>query len=176
MNLEEIGITKEDLIDKIAEKIMQLEYSSDESEYGYDNTIGKMARIAVEKKVTEHVNKSVLTAIDDTLNKALSELLEQTVTPVDIFGDKAGEPTSIKAALATRAKDFWMQKVDKEGKASNGGWNTTSRYEHLMKEHLKSELDAVIKANLSDIVAGFKGAVREDCIKSLDNNISRFFR
>jgi len=177
MNLEALGITKEDLIDKLAEKILRLEYPNQEDGCDYKNTIGDMVRTAVEKKVHTHVSESVLLSIDEVLRDKLSEVLEQEVTPVNIFGDKVGKPTTIKAALAEKAKDFWLQKVDKAGKPTDSTWGDAKpRYEFLIKENLRDSLDEVVKANVDDILKGFKSALREDCIKSLDSRISRYFK
>ena len=170
MKIEDLGFSKEDIIDKLAEKMISADYGED-----YEDRVSTQVQKRIESKLTESVNKAFLSAVDDKLNAILDEIIAAEVTPVSIWGEPQGEKTTIRDQLVKRAKDFWMQKVDKNGKACDSYYGVP-RHEHIVNEAVKKEFEAVVKSNIDGIVAGLKDALRTDMIKSVDENMKRVFK
>lgn len=165
--LDQLGITKEDILDKVSEKIL-----SDFSERG--ESVYEIAMQRMDGEIRERLSKGLNARIDDVLNQGVAKLLEQKVTPRNIFGDKEGEETTIRAALADRAKTFWLTKVDINGKESN--WGGKERWQYVMDDTVKRELDAIIKQNIDAVIDGFKRSVIATSVKAVEDNIKKHFK
>ena len=171
MKIEELGFTKEDIIDKLAEKIISVDYASDD----YESKISTQVQKKIDGKLTEAVNKAFLNAIDEKLNAILDTIISGEVRPVNIWGEPVGEKTTIRDQLTKRAKDFWLQKVDKNGKACDSYYGVP-RHEHLMQETVKKEFESVVKANIDGVISGLKEALRVDLMKVVDDQMKRAFK
>ncbi len=165
MNIEDLGITKEDLIEKATQKIAEEALSE-------DNPQDILSRIVYDK-VKEITEQSLKDRIDKTLNDAMEQILGDEVIPRDIFGDKTGEPTTIRAALAERARVFWDTKVDNKGNIETYGGKPRS--EHLMKSLLDGAFNKAIQENMDVVVAEFKVAMKKDLSSSINKHIDKIF-
>jgi hypothetical protein len=157
-------ITREEVLNLAAQKLVDA--------YGGDPDISEKAEEIIRRKVSELLSEvSIRTRIDECLTKELERLLGTEIVPVDIWGNREGKPTTIRAQLTERAKKFWEVPIDRDGRESTYGG--TPRSEVLMKQLLKAEFENAVKTNAEVIVAEFKKAILADATKMVTENIDK---
>lgn len=161
--MKDLNITKEDVLELAATKVADTYFDQSEIE----SSVHKI----VEQRVAEYIGKGLQARIDKFLDEEMSKLLAQEITPVDIWGEKAGKPTTIRAQLAERARVFWDVCVDKDGKESS--WGGEPRHAHLMKRIAKEEFEKAVKSNADVIVGQFKEALKADAAKLVAEHIDK---
>jgi hypothetical protein len=124
--------------------------------------------------VGKALEKDLNRAVEKTLNTIMEKALDTEVSPVNVWGEREGEPTTIRAALHNRAKAFWQEKVDAKGeKTSYGG---RPRYEHVLSIITANEFDSAVKQNIVNVAGAIKDAVRADFYKAVDAKLNDFFK
>lgn len=164
INLDALGITKEEILNRAAEKAAADILGEDLYDY---------AENMLKKRINETVEKVLEDRIEKTLSEVMGRILEEEVTPRNIWGEKQGEPTTIKAALSERAREFWQVRVGNDGKPSQYGGQP--RHEWLVQQTVKTEFEAAIKANINEVVDGFKQAMRKDAGQWISKYIGDVF-
>lgn len=159
-------ITREEVLELAAKKLV------DACEYSDSTSIEERAEEMIRRKVGELFSEtSIKSKIDQCLTAELEKLLGQEIIPVDIWGQREGSPTTIRAALAERARKFWDLPVDREGRESTYGG--TPRHKKLMEEIVKSEFEKAVKENVDVIIGEFKAAVKADTTKMVHDHIDK---
>lgn len=142
--------------------------------YGDEESIYQRIRNEVDHRIDVAITKGLSAQIETTLNAIMERALDTEIQPVNMWGEREGKPTTVRAALHDRAKAFWQEKVDREGKASNYGG--VPRYEHVLGVITAKEFDAQIKQNIVNIAGAIKDAVRADFYKQVDVKLNEFFK
>ena len=159
----QFDITREEVLALAAQKITEEYYDCDH----LHTLVSKAITSRVEKVFAETLNARIDTLLSETITK----LVDETVTPVNIWGEATGEPTTIRQALAKKAKDFWLVKVNADGKEAT--YNGTERWKMFLQQVSKEEFMKAIKENIDSIVQGFKEALRADTGKLLGEHIEK---
>ena len=142
--------------------------------YGDDDSIYESVRRQVDAKVNDALSKGLDKAIEEAINQIMERALNTEIHPVNIWGEREGKPTTIRAALHERAKNFWNEKVDNKGKKSTCGGRP--RYEHVLGDITAKEFDTQIKQNIVNIAGAIKDSVRSDFYKQVDEKLNEFFK
>jgi hypothetical protein len=156
-------ITKDELLDLTATKLA--DQFSDLPE------ITERAQNLIGERVKELFESSLKNKIDAFLVGEMEKLISQEIHPVDMWGEKTGKPTTIKAQLAIRARDFWDLKVDEQGKESSYGGQP--RHQYLLKKVAREEFEKAVRENIEEMVSAFKEAVRADAVKMATEHIDK---
>lgn len=159
----DFNITREEVLELAANKVADQMADYEETQ----GLVNKLIRERVEQAFKESLTKRV----DALLNETVLKLVDETVTPVDIWGERTGPPTTIRQALAQRARDFWLVKVNADGKEAT--YNGTERWKMFLQQVSKEEFTKAIQENIESIVTGFKEALRADTGKLLGEHIER---
>lgn len=149
------GITREELLELAAQKLAD-EYASSDN---LEKSIWDKINPRIEKLFSERINSGVTT----TLTAEIEKLMGQELVPVNMWGEREGSPTTIRATLAKRAKTFWDEKVDADGRTSTYGGQP--RHQWLFSKVVNDEFEKVIKQNITNIVGAFKDALTVDAAK-----------
>jgi hypothetical protein len=159
-------ITKEEVLELAANKLV--------SEVDQDHALLELAEARICDQVDKIVAKGLKERVDAVLTSEMEALLSKEIVPVDIWGEKAGTPTTIRAPLHQRARDFWNVSVDREGRENT--YDGTPRHKLLMENILKDEFEKSVKANADVIVAEFKKALLLSSTKMITDHINRLIR
>lgn len=135
----------------------------------------------IRKRIDDLFKEKINDLVDAALTSKLEEVMNQTIQPVDIFGDKTGEPTTIKGALVDKAKDFWNTKVDSNGKPIDkeryySRNSTKTRAEWLLGRIVSEEFASQVKANATQITGAFKEAMAKDAHDMIDKHINALIK
>lgn len=163
----EFKFDQQKLEDQIVSHAVDEIYRGDDAIY---NRIEKEVSARLDAAITKGLNGQIEKAINSIMAKAL----DAEVQPVNIWGERQGKPTTIRDALHERARAFWQEKVDKDGKVTSYGG--VPRYEHVLSIITAKEFDAQIKQNIVNIAGAIKDAVRTDFYKQVDEKLNEFFK
>lgn len=181
LSIEELGITQDELISRVVEKICDstlTEFGTDEdgNETPYPSSFQKRLRDAIktciDTKIAAIAEKHILPKV--------SEMVETiTIQETNKWGEKKGEPVSFIEYMTNRAEAYLREDVNYEGKAkaeSNSySWSKSqSRITHLVHKHLQYSIETAMQAAMqnanSAIADGIQQTVKiklEEIAKSL---------
>lgn len=142
--------------------------------YGDDDRIYERVRQEVEQRVSKAIEIGLAGEIEKAINSIMEKALDTEVTPTNIWGEREGKPTTIRAALHERAKDFWQEKVNDKGEKSTYGGKP--RYEYVLSLVAANEFGTQIKQNAASIAGAIKDSVREGFYKQVDEKLNEFFK
>lgn len=167
MNVTDLGFKPDDFRALIAESAAQ-KLADDIAQSG---DIPDRVDAIIRERIESAIGKGLDKRIEAALTKEMDAILREVITPVNIWGERSGQPTTLRDALAERARVFWDVKVDKDGKPSDYGGKP--RHEQLMGRLLNEEFNAAIRENATEIVSAFKTAVRGNAATLLAEHIEK---
>jgi len=171
MNLEELGITKEDLQERVIERCCEMllsEVSYDENESpriissSFERKAKEQIKKIIDEKVTEAGDKHVLPFV--------AKMIENTVLQkTNEWGEKTGTPISFIEYLVQRAEVYMTQQVDYKGeeKTNSNSYNwsgRSTRVAYMINKHLHYAIETAMKKALananSQIAKGIEEAIK----------------
>lgn len=155
--LEALGITREEIINKVVERLL-LDYEKQDM----FTTVYKIVKEELIKKANPLIERAVETAAAEILNTPYS--------PVDEWGDPKGKPTTLKAEIKNVAVGYLAVKVDKDGKPKT--YNTSwTRGEYLVattaKEVFEKECKPQLQKSVEQAKAHLQAQVAEYIAKEI---------
>lgn len=159
------GITREEILNLAAEKLAD--------QHGDFDDINTLAQKTICQRVDEYFAATVKSKIDTYLAETMHKLVSTEIAPVNIWGEKTGEPTTLRDAMAEKARDYWNVVVNDDGKPSDRWGAKLTRAEWLMKKIVGEEFSAAMKQNLTDIVGTFKDALRIQAQKDIGEHLNK---
>ena len=140
MNLEDCGITREEVLDRLVDRLA--------------DSIHRSMEISIEKKVEEAFARRAQDIIIDRVSRITDKYLETPYQPVNSWGEKVGEPTSVAEIIETTFQTWWKTPVDKAGKPVSSSFygSKMPRAQYVAGEiaadvlggHLKNEYKKVV--------------------------------
>lgn len=135
MKLEDLGISNQQIIDSLVDNLQ-----SDARE----NVISE-----VRSSITKAIQAEITVIVARVIQEETCKTFDSVFQPVDPWGEKTGEPTTIREIFRQRCKDWWSQKVDREGKPMTSSYGRDSaptmanwHAENAMKEIVSKEFPA----------------------------------
>jgi hypothetical protein len=163
METPPFGITREEVLDLAARKLADA--------YGDDGEMADKAARMIRDRIEELFKAGLKDRVNEFLDTEMKKLVGMEIVPVNVWGEREGQPTTIRAELAKRARDFWNVRVEKDGRESHYGG--TERSKVLMGEILKDEFAKAVKENADVIVSEFKAALKADAVKLVTDHIDK---
>jgi len=160
------GITREELLEMAAQKLADM--------YAENDDLAASVSAKIEDRIKQLFAETITVRIETFLHAEMERLISMEIRPVDIWGKPTGAPTTIRAQLAARAKEFWDTKVDTDGRPST--YSKTPRHEQLLRKIVGDEFREAMRQNVVNIAAQFKDAVRDDLKAKVDGYLNEFFR
>ena len=142
---------------------------------GGDGQLDSSIYREVQKRVNEALSKTLNAKVERALDTAMTAALDDEVKPVNIWGESVGTPTTLRAALHERAKNFWNEKVDKEGKQTSS-YGGKPRWEHIISIMTVKEFENAIKQDIVNIAAAIKDSMRSSFYAEVDAKLNEFFK
>ena len=158
--LEALGVSKEDLADRIIDQAVHtLLYSTGfNPDTDEDTTYESRFKSEIERKVQEAVDKKIAAIAEVHLVPRVGELIEQAnMRQTNRFGEPKGEPLTFKEYLAYRAEHYMTEEVNLQAKSKSEdsdsyNWRSQGpRLTVLMKLYIKDSMEAAAKSAVNDI-------------------------
>lgn len=97
--------------------------------------IVEQARGDIRKAVTDEVRIAIQSSVGAIIEKTVNEPIQQH----NLWGEKVGEPTTLKALIGQAAEGYLGAKVDERGET---GYNAKqSRLDYIVKKNVESVID-----------------------------------
>lgn len=124
--LEQVGITKEELIERIVDRALGT--TADYSQVDTDRWEELPLAEVVDKKITDAIGslikkfeEKINARVDEITSAKVNDLLDKPFQPVDEWGQPKGEKTTVKQIIVKYASDYWDVKVGTDGKPAREG-------------------------------------------------------
>lgn len=131
---------------------------------------------AVKQRVDKLFDAKVQSILDDAVSAAVSAGFDHAYQRVDNFGKPIGEPTTVRKELDKLIQDYWSQRVDRAGKATDSTYGTTTRAQWTMAQVCGQEFSELIKSNVVSTAGAFKDGIRAQLREHVDQMLSQMFR
>lgn len=136
-----------------------------------------LVALEVKSAVQDHLKKNMQQVVSARLDEEMTKILGKEIQPVNTWGERVGEPTTISGELDKQARDFWTCKVDSSGRPDNSGYGSRkSRAEYMVGNVVTEEFKKLLTQNVDLVSAAVKQAFREDLVKQVDEYLNSAFR
>lgn len=179
--LEQVGITKEELIEKIVNRALGITaafgHTGEEcwEDVPFSDVVDKKIDTAIGNLI-EQLEPKIQARIDEIMNKKMNDVFVSPFQPLNKWGDKIGEVTTIRDLIALEASKYWTEKVDENGNVSDSYNNKMSRstfYAHkVMTEVYDKELVSEVKKLASEMKAKIPATIADEISKTVVKYLS----
>ena len=137
------------------------------------------ANAIVEEKIESVINDDFRAKVRARIEERLEECLEATLNkefvPVDMWGEATGKPTTIRAQIHQKAKEFFEEKVEPD-RNNPGGFRVTKyggtpRWRVAYEGIVKEQFEASLKTHVGEVVKGFRDAMKKDLAKTIAEHV-----
>jgi hypothetical protein len=147
--LQELGFTKEELEQKVIQKIaddLLLEYGY-ESETGADTVDDSHLKRKFHEIIKKHVDRQINKMAEEYVVPHVREIIESvSLQQTNQWGEKKGEDKTFKEYLTESAQAYLSQPVDFQGDASSSySQKNQTRLVHLVHQHLHYAIESAMK-------------------------------
>lgn len=122
--------------------------------------------------VEREARARILPAIDTALNTLVESAVTRVFTPVNAFGEPAGDKTTIASLLAKKAEEFLTEKVTTAGRTDGYG-DKRPRYEFIMGKLLQEAFDSQVQQEVRKIANEAKAQAKAAVTRLLVEQLSK---
>lgn len=140
-----------------------------------DDDLYERAKRAFHDKVDAFFAERAPVLLEAAVTDAIKDGLDATYQPLDQFGRADGEPTSIRERLSELARNYWREKVDRQGKPSSSSHGTMTRAEWVMVEACGKDFHKEVKQEVANVTAALKDGLRAQLRDWVDTTLSGLF-
>ncbi len=173
MDIKDLGLTEEQLQDRVIERMCEMVMSQEQSD---DGDYHYVTNSAFSKALHEKLNDRIDADVERLANVHVLPHVTQFIEDLQFqrtskWGEADGKPFSFTEYLVSRAKAYMAEEVNYEGKSrpkrgdyNHNSWSAESgRLAYLMDKHLRHEIGDAIKQIL--------GAANKAVVESIQTTI-----
>lgn len=176
------GITREEVLNLAADKLLAAydgrHDTDDGSEYSLHESLltrlEKMISASLKETMAKEYPKGMGNIIEARLTEEMERIINTEYVPVNLWGEREGKPTSIRASILERARVYWDTKVSADGRPSDYGGKP--RHEHLFAKLVEEEFAKAVSQNITNIVGALKDALKADAVKTVTEHIDKIIK
>lgn len=142
----------------------------------YDENIMALVDAKVSERVDAVFKSRAEQSIEMAIDSAINGALDKEYSRVDGFGVAKGSPTTIRKELEKLASDYWSTRVDRSGKPTDSGYNSTTRAQHVMAEICAKDFTDQMKQAAVSVTAAMKDGFRKELGASVDKLLDDLFK
>lgn len=157
LSLESLGITKEELqqrvVDQIVAQVMSTEYSDEDGEAVFQTSAFAKG---LDAAVKERINAQVAKIAEQHVLPKVGEFVESIcLQETNKWGEKTGRKMTLTEYMAERADAYLREQVSYDGKSKGEGdsysWRgTQTRITYLVHQHLHYDVEKAIKEGITN--------------------------
>lgn len=160
INLEECGILKEDILNGVVKQLCE--------EFDRSNDY------QIRQEVSERIIKESARRVDEEITKVIQLTLETPFQPINVWGDKQGEATTVKQLVENNIEHYWKTTVDSRGRPTSSSYSDKQSRATYMTSKLVEELfDKKVKDDVQKIYDELKERMRKDLARVLQETLNR---
>lgn len=166
MNIEDLGLNKDDLTKLVVDQIVKNAY--DDEQFLGESALGVRIETQLKELITVTINDVVERIGNEVVLPKINEMIENhIVQKTNQWGEAKGESKTFVEHLMERADYYMQEPVNFKGKTKaedSYSWSAnTTRICYLIDEHLQYSISTAMEAALknanSSIAEGLKKAV-----------------
>jgi hypothetical protein len=170
LSLEALGITTEELQDRVIDKIVGRILTNREWDYETEEEYESNSDFArkLKKRVQEMIDQKINDMADKHILPNVSQYIENlTLQETNKWGEKKGESVTFIEYLANRAEEYMREEVDLDGKGkgeqASYSWSGSkqSRITYLIHRHLQYSISEAMKNALKIANASIADGIQE---------------
>lgn len=164
--LQALGITKEDILDRIAEKAIE----KADNDYEYQDQYARTYETTT-NDLTKKLYEEIADNLDKDLKKIAHDAINKTFNKRNIWGEPISDdaqPTVLEQIIE-RTEKYFNTIVDSDGKPKKDNWgNKLTMAEYLIKDNLDERFSWAIQQNIN----AFKKEVSEQIKQTYDKRFN----
>jgi hypothetical protein len=175
--LEQLGITREEIIDRIVVKALGLNISQSE-EWEHVPFSVRVEEI-ISEKVTSIVEESkpmIQEKIYSMIDREVEKIFTGPFYKVNRWGDKIGEATTLRDVIADEAISYWNQKVTYDGKKSDGYGSSMPRSEFYAKKVMTDVFDKHLVSEVKKMAEELKNKIPDTISSEISKVIFSYLK
>jgi hypothetical protein len=166
------------------EKIMQIDQGRIESAIvaeavthlvGEEEFLNRIRR-AVDDRINKLFKAKADAQIDAAINDAIRNGFDREYCRVTAWGEKDGEPTTIRKELDKVIGNYWNVQVDSNGKSASGYGAKMTRAEWIMSKIVADDFSGQMKQHVANIAGGLKDNLRRSLHETVNELLSDVFK
>lgn len=178
-SLEALGITKEDLFERIVERaVSDLMESHGFDEDEREHTYSSQFKREIDKRIQQAVDAKITALANEHLVPRVGEMIEQAdMRRTNNYGEPKGPSLTFKEYIASRAEVYMSEDVDYHGKSkadleargeSTYQWKSSGpRLNVLMRLYIGDELAKKTQAALTDVNKAIAEGIQRTAVQAI---------
>jgi len=130
---------------------------------------------AVDTRIDNLFKSTVDAQIKAAIEAAITKGLDHEYTRVNSFGQRDGEPTTIRAELEKQIAGYWNTKVDKLGKPDTGYGDKMTRAEWIMTQLVAADFQGEMKQHIVNLGGSLKDKLRGELHGTVNRLLTEVF-
>lgn len=139
-----------------------------------EDEIFNRIRTAVEARIDKIFKNRADAQIRAAIDKSITDGFDREYTRVNPWGEREGEPTTIRKELEKVIGDYWNEKVNSDGKPTN--YNGTTRAEWVMSKIVADDFNKEMKQHVVNVGGALKDQLRVSLHETVNELLSSVFK
>lgn len=170
IDIESLGFTKEELQERVIERLCEQFLTTKAiDQFGDEAEMPTRMRTQLEERIKATINERINAIAEAHILPNVAAYIEElTLQQTTQWGEKKGEPVTFIEYLVARAKAYMQEQVDHDGKSkeegSSYGWSgKQTRITHLIHAHLQYSISTAMKDALQVATGEIAKGIHETC-------------
>ncbi len=130
----------------------------------------------VNKRIDRLFKDSADAQIQAAINEAIKDGFDREYCRVTSWGEREGEPTTIRKQLEKLISGYWNEKVDRQGKpTSYSGSDCATRAEWLMTQLVAADFKGAMQQHVVNLAGSLKDGLRNELHKTVNQLLTGCF-
>lgn len=104
----------------------------------------------------KQVREILVAELRTKISEAVTEIFTQVFIPTNEYGEKKGEPMTIRELIVKTTKNYLEEKVDSNGRNDWGGTKDRTRIQWMAKQEADSVVKELVEPEAKKIVSQIK--------------------
>jgi hypothetical protein len=140
-----------------------------------DSDLESRIRSAVDARIDKHFKSGADKRIEEAVNRAITDGLEHEYCRVNSFGQREGQPTTVRKELEQMIAGYWNALVEKSGKPTDSTYSSMRRAEWMMSQLVAADFQGEMRQHIVNLGGSFKDHLRAQLKSTLDGILSEIF-
>lgn len=125
----------------------------------------------IDRLFKDRADAQIKAAIDDAIRNGF----DREYCRITSWGERDGEPTTIRKELEKLISGYWNAKVEKDGKPASYGDGKPTRAEWIMTQLVASDFKDAMKQHVINLAGGLKDGLRMELHKTVNELLTGTF-
>lgn len=130
---------------------------------------------AVEQRIDAHFKNSADAQIRLAIEAAIAHGFEHEYQKVNSFGQREGEPTTIRAELERMIGGYWNTRVNRNGEPATGYGADLTRAEWMMTQLVAADFKGNMKQHVVNLGGALKDKLRAELHETVNKLLTEVF-